>query len=143
MSRKHGTKKAVAILAWFTQGPESTNRVMLTKRLKVKHFSGWYAAVGGSVEKGECAISAATREFFEETGVYVHRDSLRLVDCYQEDDFKCFLFETVISEHRFKEIKNTEPKKHSAWTLYTPKEALKLPNLMPALKEILLTKGQA
>lgn len=140
-TNRFGCKKAVAIMVWFESSIEPPC-LMLTKRLKVPKFSGWWAAVGGSVEKGEDAIRAAQREMQEETGMYVSRDDLRLIDCYREDDFKCFIFEVTIGRYRFNEIKNTEPKKHSPWQLFTTKAALQLPQLMPAIKEILLTKSQ-
>ena len=141
ITNRFGTKKAVAIMVWFTNSQDQ-KFLMLTKRLTVPKFSGWYAAVGGSVEKGECVIRAAQREMIEETEVYVGRDELKLIDCYTEDDFKCFIFEVYMGTYRFNEIKNAEPEKHSPWKLYTSEEALKLPNLMPAVAEILLTNQQ-
>jgi 8-oxo-dGTP pyrophosphatase MutT (NUDIX family) len=135
-------KKAAAIMVWFKDSRGSKVLMLTKRRLACKTFPGWYAAVGGSVEDGECAILSAQREMREETGFYLSKDDLKLIDCYVKEDLKCFIFETEIGMYRFNEIKNTEPKKHSPWKLYSPEEALKLPNLMPALREILLTNPQ-
>lgn len=75
--------------------------------------------------------------------MYVPKGELRLIDSHYEGEFKCFVFETEIGSYRFNEIKNVEPKKHTPWQLFTMKEALALPDLMPALRKILLTKSQA
>ena len=131
---RHGTDRAVAAMIWCG------DKLVLTKRRKTKTFSGWYAAVGGSVEEGECAIRAIQRETHEETGVYIPRDDFKLIDCYQEDGFKCFIFHVDFPAYRFIDLKNTEPIKHGPWRLYTAQEALKLPKLMPSLEEILNRK---
>jgi 8-oxo-dGTP pyrophosphatase MutT (NUDIX family) len=128
-------------MVWFTD-IRGNRFIMLTKRLKVPRFSGWYAVVGGSMEEGEGATRAAQREMQEETAMYVSRDDLKVIDCYQDGDLKCFIIEVEIGLYRFNEIKNIEPEKHSPWVLYTVAHALELPNLMPAIKEILLTKRQ-
>lgn len=135
---RHGVKKAVAALVWFT-GPFGT-RIMLTKRRGTKTFSGWWAAVGGSVEPNEYIERAMVREMQEETAVFVPSYDMHLIGHYQEDDFTCYFFETELQEYRFKDIKNTEPKKHAPWQLFTIDEALKLPKLMPALRELLEQK---
>lgn len=139
---KFGTRKAAVVMLWFSKGPRSTNKIMLSKRLKVPYFSGWWAATGGKVDDGECAIQAAKREVLEETGLYVSAENLSLMDCYVAENFKCFMLETILPMYRFEDVKNTEPSKHSPWQLFTIREALKLPKLMPALQETLLTKLQ-
>ena len=135
IDKKFGTnKKAAALLVWWD------GKVMLTQRRKTPYFSGYWAAVGGSVEPNEFVEEAIRREMMEETGVFIPNYDIHLIDCYQEDDFKCFFFEAQMPPYRFKDIKNTEPKKHSPWQLFTIEEALKLPKLMPAIRELLLIK---
>lgn len=138
---RFGTKRAAVMMAWFKDPITKVRSLLLTKRRRAcKTFPGWYAAVGGKIDAGECAIQAVQREMVEETGFYILREELSLIDCYVEADFKCFIFETEIGQYRFNDIKNREPKKHSPWKLYTIHEALKLPKLMPALREILLVR---
>lgn len=138
---RFGTTKGTATMIWFlckTGEP----KIMLAKRLApCKTFVGYWAAAGGKVDSDECAISAAQRETQEETGMKIARDQFKLVDCFVEDDFRCFLFEVHLPLHRFNEIKNTEPDKHTPWEIFTVQEALKLPRLMPALRKLLLTKA--
>lgn len=133
--------KATATLIWFRMNAEYAPKILLTQRSALcKTFPGWYAVVGGSVEDGECAIDGAIREVWEETGLSRPRNEYFLLDCYTEETFKCFIFELHLSTDFFIQIKNTEPEKHSPWTLYSIEDALKLPKLMPAIEEILLTK---
>ena len=134
IQNRYRTNRAVAIMVWFG------DKVMLTQRLKTSTFSGWWAAVGGSVEHNEEIIEAARRELFEETHLFILREQLMLTDCYREDEFKCFIFEVRLAAYLFSDVKNTEPDKHSSWQLFTVKEALTLPKLMPAICEILLRK---
>lgn len=127
-------------MVWFTSTIDKPKIMLCQRKAPCKTFVGWWAAVGGKVDGDECAIQAARREMQEETGMCIIGEDMRLIDCYKEEDFKCFIFEVEIGSYRFNEIKNQEPKKHSPWQLFTVKEALALPNLMPALREILLTK---
>ena len=130
---RFGTNKAVVILLWFG------DKILLTQRRNVPHFKGYWAAVGGSVEPTDTTLArAASRELQEETDIFVRDIELDIVDCWQENDFKCFIFQTKLSPYRFGDVKNTEPKKHSPWQLFTVQEALKLKPLMPALLEYLL-----
>jgi 8-oxo-dGTP pyrophosphatase MutT (NUDIX family) len=140
--RKVKAKKAVAVILWFG------DKICLTQRLKTKTFSGFWACAGGSVDDTDESIThAAQREILEECGhqIFFTRDSLNIVDCYQEGDFKCFVFEGKMGAYRFTDIRNPEPDKHSDWTLFTPKEILKLKNVMPSIKMYIrnyLTKNQ-
>lgn len=134
-------KKAVAILVWFIGAGEK--KIMLTKRRRAcGTFVNYYAAVGGSVEDEECGLSAAVREMKEETGYFAFKSQFKLIDCYNENGCKCFIFELGLPLYHFRDMKNTEPNKHTAWKLYTIEKALVLPKLMPAIREILLTNTQ-
>jgi len=127
-------------MVWFVNKGHEPKLMLCQRKAACKTFVGWWAAVGGKVDMHECAIRAVQREMMEETDVYISRDELVLIDSYQEGNFKCFIFETELGLYRFNDIKNLEPKKHTPWQLFTTQEALALPNLMPALREILLTK---
>jgi 8-oxo-dGTP pyrophosphatase MutT (NUDIX family) len=130
---RHGCNKAVVLMLWFD------DKVMLTQR-KGKLWKGWYAAVGGKVEPNESIMRAAQRELYEETRMYASLADIEIVDFYQENDFKAFMFEVKYGAYRFSDVKNSEPKKHSPWQLFTIDEALALPKLMPALRNVFLEK---
>ena len=129
--------KSAAVMVWFTSTIDKP-KLMLCKRLpSCKKFVGRWGAAGGKVDRGECIIAAAQRELQEETGLWVPKSDLRLIDSHYEDEFKCFVFSTEIGAYRFSDVKNPEPKKHTKWQLFTKEEALALPTLMPALQRIL------
>jgi 8-oxo-dGTP pyrophosphatase MutT (NUDIX family) len=127
-------EKSAVISVWFG------DKIMLTQR-KGENFKGKYAVVGGKVEKDERIIKAAQRELLEETGLYFIDTQIHLLDCYDHERWKCFLFETFSEDYLFSHVKNKEPKKHTPWKLYSIEEALKL-DLMPAIRDYLLTKAQ-
>lgn len=49
-----------------------------------KPFKGWYALPGGFVDIGESIEQACVRELFEETGLSVNIDELKLVGIYSD-----------------------------------------------------------
>ena len=124
--------KSAAVMIWFG------NKLMMCKRLPTcKRFINRWGVPGGKVDGKECVITAAQRELFEETGLNVERFLFKLIDSHREGVFKCFVFKIELPIEYFKEVKNTEPHKHTDWQLFTKKEALALPTLMPALRKIL------
>ena len=61
------------------------------KRLDVPHFSGYWAAVGGSVNRTDENLNRAIqREMLEETDMFTMSEQFQIVDCFQEKSFKCF-----------------------------------------------------
>jgi len=126
-------KKSVAVFMWFG------DKLMLSERKTT--YKGMWAAAGGSVEPSDITLTnAAQREVLEETGHYGHINDFVIVDSYDHDGWRCFLFEyKAYGENGFRDIKNKEPKKHGPWKLFTVEEALAL-NLMPAIREYLVDK---
>lgn len=122
-------KKSVAVIIWFN------GKIMLSQR-KGKNFKGKWAVVGGKVEKNEYILRAAQREILEECGLFFLNTEIFLLDSYVDNQWKCFIFEAFRPNYLFMDVKNNEPKKHSAWTLFSISDALKL-DLMPALREYL------
>jgi len=63
---------------------------------------------------------------------------VNLIDCFiiDKSEQKVFIYEGKLSLMDFYQIKDTEPKKHGPWKLYSIKEALKLP-LMPYIEDYL------
>lgn len=111
------------------------DKIMLCRRKNTDTWRGYWANAGGSVEPTDESLShAVQRELMEETGYYLNRAEIEIIDCYQEKNFKCFIFEGQIPSYRFQDIKNTEPDKHTEWELFTIEEALKL-KLMPSIRE--------
>lgn len=134
------TNKASVILVWFYLNKDYAPKILLAKRSeKSKRFPGYFAAAGGMVEDGECAIAAAKRELYEETGLSSIYHEIFLRDCFFIDTLKVFTFEMNLSLYNINRVLNKEPKKLSPWKLYDVDEALKLPKLMPNLREMLLT----
>jgi 8-oxo-dGTP pyrophosphatase MutT (NUDIX family) len=112
-------------------------KIVLAER-KATSFSGYYGVAGGKINKGENILDGTVREVWEETGAYIYKGGLDLIDCYVLDDKKqkVFIFESGQDIIYFHNIKHTEPKKLGPWKLYTKEEALKL-NLMPYIREYL------
>lgn len=113
------------------------NRIMLCKRKK-GIYQDLFGVIGGKVDEGERIDDGLSREIYEEAGAFIWSGELELKDVYivKPSQLKVFVFESFRPEFTFQEIKNTEPKKHGKWTLYTQKEALKLP-LTPYLQDYL------
>lgn len=116
------------------------NHIALSKRLKDGFHKGFWQDVGGKVEDGESLMQAIQRETIEETGLYVHPSHFELQDCfiYLERGIKTFLFKVDGEKvgYLFRDMKNTEPHKHSDWQLFTKNEALKL-KLLPSVRHFL------
>lgn len=60
---------------------------MLTQRRKDKYNGGMWEPTGGLVTTGETSIEAIKRELFEEIGIKVKDDSIRLIDSYRDEHF--------------------------------------------------------
>lgn len=65
--------------AWVVIVCPETDEVLLGKRAKEANNSGQWNLFGGGVEPGESAIQTALRELWEEAGVRVNADALRLL----------------------------------------------------------------
>ena len=63
------------------------NKVLLTQRRKDKYNGGMWEPTGGLVTTGETSIEAIKRELFEEIGIKVKDDSIRLIDSYRDEHF--------------------------------------------------------
>ena len=63
------------------------NKILLTQRRKDKYNGGMWEPTGGLAISGETSIQAIRRELFEEIGIKVEENSLKLIDSYRDDHF--------------------------------------------------------
>lgn len=63
------------------------NKILLTQRRKDKYNGGMWEPTGGLAISGETSIEAIKRELFEEIGIKVEENSLKLIDSYRDDHF--------------------------------------------------------
>jgi 8-oxo-dGTP pyrophosphatase MutT (NUDIX family) len=112
------------------------DKILLCQRLKDDCFKGGWQATGGKVDEGETFEQAAIREAYEESGIEIPQYLLQVADCITTDPTteKCFIFEAFLPQRLAKEVKHSEPTKHSPWQLFSKEEAMKL-NLLPGLTE--------
>ena len=113
------------------------DKIALSQRMSTKTFSGSWEAVGGKVEDDEHIIHGIQREIMEEMHLFVQRHELELLECITNDPTTdaCYIFSYETFAIRFNDVMNREKKKRTTWQLFTIEEALKLPNLMPGLRE--------
>lgn len=123
-------RKVVHAAIWFG------NKIALSKILKECYHKNYWSDAGGKVEKDESLIYAVYRETLEETGLDLLFNQFELIDCYiyPKRKLKTFLFEVKFKRGLFSEMLNSEPHKHSEWSLFTKQEALKLRLLMPSVR---------
>ena len=132
--KQNNLKKSVAVFMWFG------DKILLSERLDVDNYSGYWSAPGGRADAEDVSLAhTAQREIKEETDMFLLREELMILDSYEHDGWRCFLFEAFKDDYLFKDIKNTEPKKHSPWKLFSIKETMKL-KLMPSIREYLQEK---
>lgn len=118
-------------------------KILLSKVLKESYHKGFWTNPGGKINKDESLVDAVQREILEETALWLPRVAFQLIDCYIYDErkLKAFVFHVNVPQWglMFKDVKDTEPTKHSPWQLFTPQEALEL-NLMPSVRYFILNK---
>lgn len=66
---------------------DKKNKILLTQRRKDKYNGGMWEPTGGLAISGETSIQAIKRELYEEIGIEIKEDTLRLIDSYREDRF--------------------------------------------------------
>lgn len=63
------------------------NEVLLTKRNPQKLWGNYWECTGGSVVAGEDSITGAVRELYEETGIEITQDKLKLLGTTMHKDW--------------------------------------------------------
>jgi 8-oxo-dGTP diphosphatase len=76
---------------------QENDRVALIERVRDGHI--YYVFPGGTIEEGETAESAATREAYEELGVQVKLQALAAVITFRDEDQ--YYYHAVISTGQF------------------------------------------
>ena len=81
------------IIAWIG------GKIMLCERKEGK-FKGYFGVAGGKIEKNEDVLDGVRREFYEETGAYLHNGFVRFLDCHVSDSAKrkVFIFESKLPQ---------------------------------------------
>ncbi len=71
----------------------SDNEILITQRHPNKTYPLKWENSGGSILKGENAVNGAIRELYEETGVKVAEDNIRLAytEVFHPAIYKCFV----------------------------------------------------
>jgi len=76
---------------------EDRKSVILIKKNRPEWQKGRLNGVGGHIEKGESPLFAMTREFEEETGLYVKKDRWTGVVTMTGVDWRVFFFQTTLT----------------------------------------------
>lgn len=123
-------KKVVHAAIWHN------GKILLCQRLAPGFHQYYWSDPGGKVEKTDIfPINSLIREVKEETGLDISSEIINFIDSfiYDERQIKTFVFEIYLPGFHLKDLKNTEPAKHSDWQWFTIKEALEL-KLLPSVK---------
>lgn len=81
MLYKHPVSVLVVIFA------RDTGRVLMLQR---RDDPAFWQSVTGSQEAGESLAATAQREVWEETGIDIRTEGLKLVDCHRQIEFEIF-----------------------------------------------------
>jgi len=108
---------------------EHNGDILLLKRNPDKHYGDKWSSPGGKIDKGESESEAAAREVFEETGIKIDPDKIRLVERsfvrFDDMDFMYTFYVYKIDSVDRPDVKITD-KEHSAYMWISPVAALNL-----------------
>ncbi len=94
------------------------NKICLGKRINTGHNDGYFSFPAGHVEVGESPKDGMVREAFEEVGIKIDPNDLKLLTVvYKQsrDEVIDFVFEVEKYEGT---IQNMEPEKCGGWNFY-------------------------
>ena len=88
-------------------------QVLLSKRMNTGYFDGHWGVISGHVERGESATQAAIREAYEEAGIVVHPESLKMGHAMYRIHDRLNLDLFFVTESWERSVQNLEPHKCS------------------------------
>lgn len=119
---------AIALMLLVDNSP----MVLMAKRRITKDKEYLYTMPGGSVQQGESVLQGGKRELFEETGLHVRSEDLKLVGypfAINPAVSIQFIFCHLETSATWQWISNTEPKKLASWNWMNMEEFSKLERL--------------
>lgn len=103
-------------------------QVLLSKRMNTGYFDGYWGVISGHIERGESASQAAIREAYEETGIVIHPESIKMGHVMYRIHDRLNLDLFFIAENWERSIQNLEPHKCSELQFCEP-DALPSPTI--------------